>query len=76
MFTRTRSFKIVMLIFLGLQVSACATNVKAWEKGDLAKEIMAIEPDALQRAIREQTVTSKEAASGGYSVVGGGCGCN
>jgi len=37
---------------------------------------MSVEPDALKRIIDEQIVTSKEAASGGFSVVGGGCGCN
>lgn len=54
----------------------CIADVKPWQKGNLAKPHMAVEPDALLRAIREQIVTSKESASGGYSVVGGGCGCN
>lgn len=68
-------FKILLTLFI-LQCYGCATDVKAWEKGDLAKPHMAIEPDGLQRTIREQMVTSKEASSGGHSVVGGGCGCN
>ncbi len=57
-------------------VGGCATNVKPWERGDLAKDYMAVEPDGLHRTINEQVVTSKEASSGGYAVAGGGCGCN
>ena len=67
--------KAFLTVFI-LQCYGCATDVKAWEKGDLAKPHMAIEPDGLQRTIREKMVTSKESSSGGYSVVGGGCGCN
>ena len=54
----------------------CAANVKPWERGELAKDYMAVEPDSLRRTINEQVVTSKEASSGGFAVAGGGCGCN
>ena len=30
----------------------------------------------LEGTIAEHTFTSKESASGGYGVAGGGCGCN
>ena len=73
--TFLRASKIVTIAVI-LQCYGCATNVKPWEKGQLAKPHMAIEPDLLERTIREQIVTSKETASGGYGVVGGGCGCN
>lgn len=64
---------VAMTAFLS---GGCATNVKPWERGDLAKDHMAVEPDGMWRTINEQVVTSKEASSGGYSVAGGGCGCN
>ena len=67
--------KLLIAVFV-LQCYGCATNVQPWQKGLLAKPYMAVEPDPLDRTIREQIVTSKEAASGGYGVVGGGCGCN
>lgn len=67
---------ILLALTLIIQITGCATQVKPWQRGDLAKPHMAIEPDALQRSIREQIVTSKESTSGGYSIVGGGCGCN
>ena len=66
-------------VLIGLAVvhaSGCATNVRPWERGYLAKEHMAIELNAVERTIREQVVTSKEASAGGHGVVGGGCGCN
>lgn len=74
--TSTINYSKVLIILIFLQCYGCATGVKPWQRGDLAKPHMAIEPDALLRTIREQLVTSKEASSGGYSVVGGGCGCN
>lgn len=70
------NYSALAIVLLVLQCYGCATNVKPWQKGDLAQSHMAVEPDALQRTIREQLVTSKESASGGFSVVGGGCGCN
>ena len=52
------------------------TQVAPWERGTLARQEMAVEPDALRAAVMKHTYTSKEAASGGYGVGGGGCGCN
>lgn len=69
-------FAIIVAIALTVLNSGCAIDLKPWQRGTLAKNHMAVEPDGLQRIIREQVVTSKESASGGYSVVGGGCGCN
>lgn len=71
-----RSFSLTFILALTLQCYGCATDVKPWQKGLLAKPYMAIEPDPLDRVISEQIVTSKETASGGHGVVGGGCGCN
>ena len=50
--------------------------VQPWEKGILAKPEMTFEGDRLDNAFVEHTYFSKEAASGGASVGGGGCGCN
>jgi len=50
--------------------------IAAWEKGNLAKPIMAFDPDPLYARIRQQVYQSKEAASGGAAVGGSGCGCN
>lgn len=52
-------------------------NVKAWEKGTLAKEPM--KPNngnALFTKFQKHIFFSKEASKGGGGVAGGGCGCN
>ena len=67
---------VFAILMTSLLSGGCAANVKPWERGELAKEYMAVEPDSLRRTINEQVVTSKEASSGGYAVAGGGCGCN
>lgn len=61
-----------VLLYLGL--IACA-RVAPWERGYLAKPQMALEPNPAQRALREHTYMSREAASGGSAGSGGGCGC-
>lgn len=70
---------IVLIVTLALiAVSGCATiqPPKPWERGDLAKPSMQIDPDRLQTKIDQHIYASKEAATGGYGVGGGGCGCN
>lgn len=72
----SKRLSLVALIVGAATAAGCAANVRPWERGYLAKEHMAIEPDGLKREIREQMVTSKEGSEGGDGVVGGGCGCN
>ncbi len=59
-------------------LSGCAEmgQVKPWEKNYLAKAEMRFDQDKLQAKNTEHIYTSKEAASGGTGVGGGGCGCN
>jgi hypothetical protein len=63
-----------LLLVLGVWVSGC-TAVAPWERGHLAKPHMALEPNPSQRALREHTYMSREAAAGGDTAGGGGCGC-
>ncbi|MFD2452720.1 DUF4266 domain-containing protein [Ideonella paludis] len=48
----------------------------AWEKGQLAKPAMRMDGDGLEQRFTQHIYASKENASGGQSVGGGGCGCN
>ena len=65
-----------LLVLLGtLNLTACV-EVRAWEKGYLAKEEMAWNPDILEDALAKHIFFSKEASSGSSSAAGGGCGCN
>ena len=59
-------------------LAACAElpKVEAWEKGNLAKPGMAFDNQPLDDRFLQHIYTSKEAASGGTGVGGGGCGCN
>ena len=56
-------------------LNGCA-SVEAWEKGNLAKPAMTFGGDPLDDRFTQHIYTSKENASGGYGVGGGGCGCN
>ncbi len=66
---------LILLCFALL--SACSMQpVNPWQKGNLAKPIMAIDTDSLETRFDQHTYFSKESASGGSGVGGGGCGCN
>lgn len=66
---------VVSALALSVLLIGCET-VQPWQKGNLAKADMAFDPDPLQTRFEEHTYFSKEGASGGMSVGGGGCGCN
>lgn len=66
---------VASALALGAFLTGCGT-VQPWQKGNLAKPDMAFDHDPLQTRFEEHTYFSKEGASGGMSVGGGGCGCN
>ena len=68
---------LALLTALGA-LGGCATfePPKPWEKGQLAKPEMQFDYDRLDARAQVHVYTSKEGASGGYGVGGGGCGCN
>jgi hypothetical protein len=59
---------------LALMLSGCA-SVEPWERGTLARPQMASDPHPLQSSLSTHVYNSREAASGGNSAGGGGCGC-
>ncbi len=65
----------LLLTIVSLTLVSCA-DVRAWERGYLARDEMAWDPDALESALNDHIFFSKEASSGGNSAAGGGCGCN
>jgi hypothetical protein len=58
-----------------LLVGGC-TAVKPWDRDLLAQKKMQLVPAPVDNALDEHVYFSKEAASGGQGVGGGGCGCN
>ncbi|MBE87061.1 MAG: hypothetical protein CMO69_04905 [Verrucomicrobiales bacterium] len=68
----------LILIFLtisSIMLTGC-TSVKPWERDILADYTMRSDRDPLENMLAEHMWFSREAASGGMSIGGGGCGCN
>lgn len=63
------------LIGLALLTPGCVA-VKPWDRDALASYTMRPERDPMTGALREHMWFSREAANGGRSIGGGGCGCN
>jgi Domain of unknown function (DUF4266) len=74
-------YSIKKLIFASTLIACIAgcshlKTVEVWEKADLARAEMTFEADVLDAKFTDHTYFSREAASGGSGVGGGGCGCN
>jgi hypothetical protein len=69
--------RITMWLTLALTASGCSTiGVKPWQREILARPAMTLNAYPLDAAIDDHIYFSKEAANGGRSFGGGGCGCN
>jgi len=72
--------KHLLLMLILVSVASCShllpEEVKPWERGVLAREDIQLAPHPVQDGLDEHIYFSKEAASGGSGVGGGGCGCN
>ena len=51
-------------------------SVQPWERDILADDSMQLDPDAMKSYVDDHIYFSKDAATGGKGVGGGGCGCN
>ena len=61
---------------LALLLGGCSV-VQPWERGNLAKPVMAPDPSPLQSSLRVHFYASREAAGAAtFGAAGGGCGCN
>jgi len=69
--------QLLCLLLLGAAclVSGCK-HVSPWERGALADPVMRADHDPAGKMLAEHMWFSREAASGGRGVGGGGCGCN
>jgi hypothetical protein len=73
------SWRTVIALAAVWSISGCALiqPVPPWQKGTLTRAEMTIQGnDPLGAKFNDHIYTSREAASGGTSVGGGGCGCN
>lgn len=64
------------LVFAASLAGCAASPPQAWERGHLARPEMTMGADPLDQRFVQHIYGSKENASGGYGVGGGGCGCN
>jgi hypothetical protein len=71
------SWKFLLLTAAIAVLSGCAfEKVQPWDRDLLAEDKMQLVPSPLDNYYDEHIYFSKEAASGGQGVGGGGCGCN
>ena len=75
MLTQSNSATVMIALAIFAVLSGC-TTVQPWERGNLAKPQMALDPYPLQSALRAHNYSSREAASAAANAQGGGCGCN
>lgn len=70
--------KTVNCLGMVILLAACAgcQNVKPWQRGTLADSTMRADRDPVGTGMNEHVFFSREGASGGRGVGGGGCGCN
>lgn len=66
--------RAMFALLLGTAMTGCS-EVAPWERGNLAKAHMALDPYPAQSVWREHNYGSREAATGTASASGGGCGC-
>jgi Domain of unknown function (DUF4266) len=70
----TKPTALMLLLMIAVTLPAC-TTVQPWERGNLAKPQMALDPHPLQSALQAHNYGSREAGAGGNAAQGGGCGC-
>lgn len=63
------------LLLTLLCLGGCST-VKPWERGILAEAAMQVDAYPVETFMNEHIYFSKEGATGGNALSGGGCGCN
>lgn len=73
---RLAQWAAILPLLLNSAACSLIEPVQAWEKGILSKPEMTFDGDHLETKYNEHVYFSKEGASGGSGVGGGGCGCN
>ena len=75
---KTRILRVCCLLLLGgaMFLSTGCDTVQPWQRKTLADYTMRADRDPLTDGIYDHIFFSREMASGGKGVGGGGCGCN
>jgi hypothetical protein len=72
---KSRLYLCLLAMATALLASGCK-HVSPWERGALADPVMRSDRDPVGNGMAEHMWFSRETASGGRGVGGGGCGCN
>ena len=72
---KRKSLIVLNLLALTLLLTGCE-NVQPWQRGTMADYTMRADRDPIGEAQSDHIFFSREMASGGAGVGGGGCGCN
>ncbi len=67
---------IIFASLAGLVFTSGCANVKPWERGTLTDYTMRSDLSPIQSGQVQHIYFSREEATGGSGVGGGGCGCN
>ena len=70
-----RILRMLPILILAAGAAGCA-NVRPWQRKSLADVTMRPDLEISARAMSEHMWFSREAATGGRGIGGGGCGCN
>lgn len=70
-----RFLLLIPLAAVALAGAGCET-VEPWDRGTMADYTMRADRDGLAETFYEHVYFTREGASGGKGVGGGGCGCN
>lgn len=72
----THAIARLMCCVLLSAAAGCSTGLAPWQRGYLAEPAMQFEADDPAARLQRQFYASREAALGGQSFGGTGCGCN
>jgi len=67
---------VLAAVVVALLASVGCATVQPWERGTLAKPVMATEDPPHETAQKLRTYGAKEGGAAATGVGGGGCGCN
>lgn len=74
--TRRCALALAMAVAAALSGCGAFAPPRPWEKDVLARPEMQLDQGPATERTVQHIYASKEAASGGYGIGGGGCGCN
>ena len=67
--------RLALAALIAATLAACKT-VRPYQREDLARPVMALDPEPGPFALHQHVLSTREGSVGGFGGGGGGCGCN